>query len=262
MRTGDPRMIDQPVSDTTERVRRHLDAVVSTSETPGIQYLVTAADRTRFAYDGGWADIKNRVPMEADTTLMAYSMTKPITADAVLQLVEQGSVGLDDDMGRYLQPCPYGPPITIRQLLSQTSGIPNPIPLRWVHSTASQAALTAFDESAALARVLAEHPRLSFAPGARYAYSNISETTRALFYTQQRTSGGVPVGMTLGWHIGNAGGVRYFFKQGGGGGFRSEMRLYPAAGLGTVVMANATGFNSRKCLNAFDWEFLRESSRQ
>ena len=64
----------------------------------------------------------------------------------------------------------YGLQATVRQLLAHSSGVPNPIPLRWVHLADRHAA---FDEGAALAKVLREHPRLSFPPGSKYAYSNI-----------------------------------------------------------------------------------------
>ena len=108
--------------------------------------------------------------MTADTTLMAYSMSKTVTAAAVLQLVEAGRVGLDDPVARFADWQPYGPSITVRQLLSHTSGTPNPIPLRWVHPVAAG---DRFDERAALDRVLRANPRLAFAPGTKYAYSNI-----------------------------------------------------------------------------------------
>jgi CubicO group peptidase (beta-lactamase class C family) len=58
----------------------------------------------------------------------------------------------------------------VRQLLAHTSGIPNPIPLRWVHLAERHAT---FDERAALATELREHPRPASAPGTEYAYSNI-----------------------------------------------------------------------------------------
>jgi hypothetical protein len=102
--------------------------------------------------------------------MMAYSMSKTITATAVLQLVEAGKVGLDDPLERYVDSLPYGSSVTVRQLISHTSGIPNPIPLRWVHPAARH---ETFDENAALAAVLHDHPRLSFEPGTKYAYSNI-----------------------------------------------------------------------------------------
>lgn len=34
--------------------------------------------------------------------------------------------------------------------------------------------------------------------------------------------------MTLGWHLGKTNGIAYYFKEGGGGGFHSEMRIYPS----------------------------------
>jgi len=79
---------------------------------------------------------------------------------------------------------------------------------------------------------------------------------RELFYEPQRTSKGHPVPMTLGWHIGSFHGRPFFFKEGGGGGFHCEMRIYSAAGVGTVVMTNATGFDVKGCLNVLDREFL------
>ena len=123
-----------------------------------------------FEYTGGWADIRRRVPMDSTTTMMAYSMSKTITVAAVLQLVEARRLGLDDPVQRYVDSNPYGPEITVRQLVSHTSGIPNPIPLRWVHLAECH---DIFDESAALDAALRAHPRLSFPPGTRYLYSNI-----------------------------------------------------------------------------------------
>jgi hypothetical protein len=79
---------------------------------------------------------------------------------------------------------------------------------------------------------------------------------QALLSEQQRTSDGRPVPMTLGWHIGELQGVRCFYKEGGGGGFHSMMRLYPDRGLGTVVIANATGFAAEKTVNHADPHFF------
>lgn len=140
------------------------------SKTPGIQYVAVSATDVLFEYAGGWADIRRQVPVDAATTLMAYSMSKTITAVAVLQLVEAGTIRLDDPVERYVDSLPYGSKVTIRQLISHTAGIPNPIPLRWVHPAAQHGS---FDEKAALAAVLHDHPRLSFEPGTKYAYSNI-----------------------------------------------------------------------------------------
>jgi hypothetical protein len=62
--------------------------------------------------------------------------------------------------------------------------------------------------------------------------------------------------MTLGWHIGDLEGTRYYYKEGGGGGFHCMMRLYPEDGIGTVVMTNATGFDVRQLLDTLDGSFM------
>ena len=62
--------------------------------------------------------------------------------------------------------------------------------------------------------------------------------------------------MTLGWHVGEVNGERYLFKEGGGGGFHAEMRIYPERGVGTVVMVSNTDFDSTGFLNRVDQPFL------
>ena len=52
--------------------------------------------------------------------------------------------------------------------------------------------------------------------------------------------------------VGSLDGTRHYFKEGGGGGFHSMMRLYPDRGIGSVVIANATGFRARAALDEID----------
>jgi CubicO group peptidase (beta-lactamase class C family) len=92
---------------------------------------------------------------------------------------------------------------------------------------------------------LGEHSRL------------FGDATRTTFCQQQRTTAG-PIAMTLGWHIGSIGGERFFYKEGGGGGFHSMMRLYPERGIGSVVMVNATSFDVRGLLDTVDIAFLAD----
>ena len=153
-----------------QTVRARLDSLIQASRTPGIQYAVVSANRTVFEYCGGWADLAGGQPMSAATTMMAYSMSKTVTAAAVLQLIESQKLNLDDPINRFLDFCPYGPDVTIRRLLAHTAGIPDPIPLAWVHAPARH---DSFAEHDALAAVLRRHGRLSFSPGARYGYANI-----------------------------------------------------------------------------------------
>ncbi len=62
--------------------------------------------------------------------------------------------------------------------------------------------------------------------------------------------------MTLGWHVGSDRSRAFYFKEGGGGGFHCLMRLYRDAGLGSVVMTNATAFDVHTALSALDAAFF------
>jgi D-alanyl-D-alanine carboxypeptidase len=104
------------------------------------------------------------------TTMMGYSMSKTMTGAAVLQIIEAQGVDLDEPIGRFVDISPYGQEVTIRRLLAHTAGVPNPIPLAWIHGPSEH---RVFDERQALSARLRRYPRLSFPPGAKYRYSNI-----------------------------------------------------------------------------------------
>ena len=80
-------------------------------------------------------------------------------------------LNLNDSIDMYLSKNSYGAGITIRHLLSQTSGIPNPIPLKWAHLVEKHGE---FDEDLALSIVLKDNPKPLFEPGRKYFYSNIA----------------------------------------------------------------------------------------
>jgi len=153
------------------RWRDRIGAAIQAGEAPGVQCVVVGRDGPVLEAAAGWADLASRRPMEPGTTLMAYSMTKVLTAVAALQLVEKGALSLDASVRALVPEVPYGDRLAVRHLLAQTSGIPNPVPLRWVHPPGEE---RTFDERAMLRRRLAESPALRFAPGARYAYSNLA----------------------------------------------------------------------------------------
>ncbi|EQA43707.1 beta-lactamase [Leptospira broomii serovar Hurstbridge str. 5399] len=350
------------------KIRFYLEEQISQNNTPGIQYVVVKADSEIFRFNGGLADIASGRLINDKTTMMIYSMSKPITAIGILQLAELGKLSLDDPVIKYLPDIPYGNRLRIRHLLSQTSGIPNPLPLRWVHLKEEDGA---FDEISSLRSILEKNPDLNFVPGQKYSYSNISywllgriiEKTsgldfkeyirknifgrlhiprneadfaiveqatyskgyirkwsvinlfkkflidqkfvggyeqnwlrirdhyvdgpafggvictsnaivsilqdllrdkskligsemKRLLFTQQLNNKGEPIEMTLGWHIGKLDQMRFFYKEGGGAGFHSEMRIYPDLWIATVVLTNNGIFDTRSFLNTIDTEFL------
>jgi CubicO group peptidase (beta-lactamase class C family) len=152
-------------------VQAHLDRLIHAGTIPGMQYLVLDAQGIRFEYYGGHRDLTAQLPVTTDTTFMASSSTKVVTAAAILQLVAHGQVQLDAPLSSYYPDHPYGNEVTIRHLVNQSSGIPNPLPLRWLHRVEEHAT---FDEVQARHAVMRQHPQLSFPPGTKYAYSNLS----------------------------------------------------------------------------------------
>ena len=99
-----------------------LDDVVRNGHTPGFQYVVVDASSTLVEYHGGLADIAAHRPMRVETTMMAYSMSKTITAATVLQLVESNSIRLDDSVAQYLDWQPY--PIRVSAPLRRLATAP------------------------------------------------------------------------------------------------------------------------------------------
>lgn len=114
----------------------------------------------------GKADVENEVPAAADTVYRIGSITKEFTAAAVMQLVEQGKVGLDDDITKYVAIDTHGKPIAIRDLLGHVSGLAD------FTETEGFGAWTRLDHAPAdiVARV-ADKP-LAFDPRTKWKYSN------------------------------------------------------------------------------------------
>ena len=87
--------------------------------------LVTRADTPIYQASFGFADRERQLANAAETKFIAFSVNKPMTAVLVFQLIDGGKLALDDRLDRFfvnLVGKPAGG-ITVRQLLSHTSGI-------------------------------------------------------------------------------------------------------------------------------------------
>jgi CubicO group peptidase (beta-lactamase class C family) len=91
----------------------------------GLSVAVARGDEIVFERGVGIADVEWNLPADADTVFGIGSITKQFTAAAIMKLVEEGELGLDDPLGQYLPDFDTGGrAVTIRQLLNHTSGIP------------------------------------------------------------------------------------------------------------------------------------------
>jgi CubicO group peptidase (beta-lactamase class C family) len=116
----------------------------------------------------GMANIELSAPDTPQTVFRIASVTKGFTALAIMQLQEQGKLNVADPICRYLDDCPPAwAPITIRQLLTQTSGIPNYSSLPdW-----DEQLVVRHYERPQLVALFRDLP-LEFVPGEKYAYTN------------------------------------------------------------------------------------------
>lgn len=135
----------------------------------GAQYWFCAPSGPSLVACAGYADRRAHVAVTPSTTFHCFSTTKPITALAVLQLVDKGRLLLDAPVAAYLPELPYRNGATVRQVLSHQAGLPNPSPLSWVHAISDR---SSFDPRAFFERVVREHPGCS-PPGLRARYSNV-----------------------------------------------------------------------------------------
>ena len=107
-----------------------LDGVVplalKTYDVAGVVVAVVKDGKLLLAKGYGFADLAHRRPVVPESTLFRVaSISKLFTATAVMQLVEQGKLGLDEDIGRYLDfklPKRFPDKITLRHLLTHTAG--------------------------------------------------------------------------------------------------------------------------------------------
>src|SRR5947199_3209396 len=79
-----------------------LRAAVERNDVPGVVALVVNRDRVRYQGTFGVADVDTKRPLTADALFRIASMTKPVTSLALMQLVEQGKLALDDPADKYL----------------------------------------------------------------------------------------------------------------------------------------------------------------
>ena len=92
--------------------------------TPGVSIAVAKGKNIIWSKGYGKADLENDVPAKANTVYRLASVSKPITAVAVMQLVEQGKIDLDAPIQKYIPSFPKKKyPITTRQLLGHLSGV-------------------------------------------------------------------------------------------------------------------------------------------
>lgn len=156
-------------SDETPGFSPKVDALFADSvqsNTPGAAVLVARNGTILLEKGYGLAQVEARIPITPDTRFRIGSVTKEFTAAAILKLAEEGRLSLDDPVGKFIPDWPRGHEVTLRQLLTHTSGIHN--------FTAKPDFQAHVRSPMALDQLIAsfKHDPYDFNPGEKYSYCN------------------------------------------------------------------------------------------
>ncbi|AWW40248.1 serine hydrolase domain-containing protein [Streptomyces cadmiisoli] len=158
----------------TPEVKRQVDEavlrVMREADVPGVTVGLWTPDKGTHVRSFGVADKATGQEMSPDLSLRIGSETKTFTVTALLKLVDEGRLGLDDTIGEYVDGVPNGDETTLRQLAGMRSGLFN-----YTEDQDFFKALTSDPERSFTPRQLLDyafkHPVL-FQPGEKFSYSN------------------------------------------------------------------------------------------
>ncbi|HLJ45588.1 MAG TPA: TIGR03435 family protein [Bryobacteraceae bacterium] len=105
-------------------IDRYVTAEMQREHVPGLEVGIYQRGEILFAKGYGFANVELQVPVKPETIFQSGSVGKQFVSAAVMMLVEEGKVGLDDSIVKYFPDAPESwKPILIRNLLSHTSGL-------------------------------------------------------------------------------------------------------------------------------------------
>ncbi|WP_151736960.1 serine hydrolase domain-containing protein [Paenibacillus tengchongensis] len=122
-------------SNIINRLQETLKASIANQEIAGANFMVIKDSREAFYLEEGMADVEAGRPIRRDSIFRLYSMTKPVTATAVMMLLERGQIDLFDPVSRYIpgfknqqvekngELVPAAREVNIHDLLNMTSGL-------------------------------------------------------------------------------------------------------------------------------------------
>jgi len=170
---------------------------------PGAQVAVAENGRIIYTKGYGLREIGSRLPVDANTAFAIGSVTKQFTAAAIMLLAQQGKLNVDDKLSKYLPDAPHASEVTLRNLLTHTSGI-----VGFTEVPNFSLLLPTPSSPQRIVSTIADKP-LAFKPGTRWEYSNtnfvllgmvISKVSGQPYADFIRDHFFVPLGMTRAWY--------------------------------------------------------------
>jgi len=159
---------------TVEEFETYVNSFVGTRP-PGLSMVIALEEDVLYQQGFGMADGPRGIPFTPNTVHFWGSATKTVTATAIMQLREQGLIDLDAPVSDYLDYFPAQYPITVRHLLTHSSGLPEPVDFVMVNLRLKGQPLPDFDS---VDREFYEGvSNLMFEPGSQSAYVNTDYLT-------------------------------------------------------------------------------------
>jgi CubicO group peptidase (beta-lactamase class C family) len=162
------RNVQAQSSSTTAAATDYVKAEMQRQHIPGLSLLVIKNDKIILAEGFGLANVELQVPVKPESVFQSGSVGKQFTATAIMMLVEEGKIGLDDPLTKYFSDAPATwKDVTVRELLSHTAGFgdyPKNFDYRkdWTEEEELK---------------LIESIPLAYPPGTSWAYSNFGYVT-------------------------------------------------------------------------------------
>lgn len=167
------------------RIAQEIDKLFArwnTTDLPGCTIGVSKGGRQIVSRAYGMNDLEHGIANFPDSIIEAGSVSKQFTAAAVLLLAEQGKISLDDPVRKYLPEVPdYGVPLTIRHLLTHTSGLRD-----WgmIEGIAGWPRTSRAYTHAHVLDIVSRQKALNFTPGAAFSYSNTGYNLAAILVSR------------------------------------------------------------------------------
>ena len=170
-------------ADSTRQAQvERLFARWNSTDLPGCTIAVAREGVEILSRGYGMADLEHSIAIRPDTIIEAGSVSKQFTAAAVLLLVQQGKVSLDDPVRKYIPELPaYGEGITVRHLLTHTSGLRD---WGFVENVAGWPRTTRMYTHDHVLDYVARQRALNYAPGADFSYTNTGYNLAAILVSR------------------------------------------------------------------------------
>jgi len=177
--------LGQPAATPSAALPGDVDRVFArwnSTSLPGCTVGVSRDGRPVLARAYGMADLEHGIANQPDSIIEAGSVSKQFTAASVLLLVQQGKVALDDPARKYIPELPdYGTPLTVRHLLTHTSGLRD-----WgsIEDIVGWPRTSRANTHAHVLDIVSRQKATNFPPGSAYSYSNTGYNLAAILVSR------------------------------------------------------------------------------